>query len=1140
MRITDLEVDGFGVWTGLKLNHLSENLTVIYGPNEAGKTTLMEFVRTVLYGFSSRRRQRYLPPVHGGSAGGALQVTSSNGRFQLRRNSHGGGDGELTVMGGDGRSQGRQQLDVLLAGIDETIYNNVFAVGLREMQELATLDDTEAAQQLYALTGGLDRISLVEVMNELDASRSRIFAADDRTSQVNKLITTREQLRDEITQLEAEARRWTETVGQHRDLELRARKLEDSQKQMQHDARVMEMAMTVRDRWRHRHDIDQQIELLGELPNLQRATLDQLAEINRRIEQHEKQRGELRTQWHSLRDESQRLAVNRELWQLRPRIEACVEQQHWLASLQKQTAVLKDEVGQLGGDLVRDREQLGLTGQHGQYQMPAINSAALAALRAPARAVSDAKRQLETMKSEMTQGRTRSHQVDGKISDMLRAFEAPDLPSALESAGNRVNQLRRRVQLDERLEQLQRNRDELDERRQEALDQRVLRAWQMFMLGSVFVLGAVFVLTGLLGSMLLGLSPAGSWSLSLLGIVGVAAAVMIKLLLEHTAGEQVKSCHRQLRLLDSQYDKLEQERSEVNSILPRGGGPIVTRLRDAEQELARLEELVPLENQQHTAKHRTESAQRDLTDVAMEYKDARRRWQAALASLGLPDNLAPKQVKALAERCEQTGQVENRLNRCQDEFLKRQDELETVTRRIVALVDETNIRCDSDDPSEQLTRLHSALREQKDLMKHRKGLVRQGRALKGEDTKYRHAIARLDAQRREMLKEFEVSSEEEFHGLAGKIESRNELRRERDEITSEIVGTLAGQCSIEDVAQYLDEADFRVERSLEELWDRQQKSEQQLKQMYEKRGQLQQQRASAAGDRRLATARMEISCIDRQLTRALDRWRVLAVTTMILESIRGLYESQRQPETLQEASQYLSRLTGGNYTRVWTPLTENVLRVDDATGQSLSIEVLSCGTREQVFLSLRLALAAGYARRGIILPLVLDDVLVNFDVGRARSAAEVLSEFGISGHQLLVFTCHEHIMEIFSELQANVLVLPVNAEIARRSGMAIPMARVAEATIVDEVEDVVEEEVEEYLEDEDEYEEEVEEEEIEDEVEDVYDEDEDEAEEEEAEYEEEEAEYEEEELEEEEEEPTAEEEDEWEEYTEDEFEADAA
>ena len=331
-----------------------------------------------------------------------------------------------------------------------------------------------------------------------------------------------------------------------------------------------------------------------------------------------------------------------------------------------------------------------------------------------------------------------------------------------------------------------------------------------------------------------------------------------------------------------------------------------------------------------------------------------------------------------------------------------------------------------------------------------------------------------------------------------------------------------------------------MERSLEELWDRQQKSEQQLKQMYEKRGQLQQQRASAAGDRRLATARMEISCIDRQLTRALDRWRVLAVTTMILESIRGLYESQRQPETLQEASQYLSRLTGGNYTRVWTPLTENVLRVDDATGQSLSIEVLSCGTREQVFLSLRLALAAGYARRGIILPLVLDDVLVNFDVGRARSAAEVLSEFGISGHQLLVFTCHEHIMEIFSELQANVLVLPVNAEIARRSGMAIPMARVAEATIVDEVEDVMEEEVEEYLEDEDEYEEEVEEEEIEDEVEDVYDEDEDEAEEEEAEDEEEEAEYEEEELEEEEEEPTAEEEDEWEEYTEDEFEADAA
>ena len=85
MKITDLQIDGFGVWSELKLDQLSDGLTVFCGPNEAGKTTLMQFIRSVLYGFSPERRSRYLPPVHGGRAGGGLGVVDTGGRFTVRR-----------------------------------------------------------------------------------------------------------------------------------------------------------------------------------------------------------------------------------------------------------------------------------------------------------------------------------------------------------------------------------------------------------------------------------------------------------------------------------------------------------------------------------------------------------------------------------------------------------------------------------------------------------------------------------------------------------------------------------------------------------------------------------------------------------------------------------------------------------------------------------------------------------------------------------------------------------------------------------------------------------------------------------------------------------------------------------------------
>ena len=72
MRITDIQVDGFGVWKDLSVSDLSDRMTVFFGRNEAGKTTLMQFMRTVFYGFSSDRRQRYLAPVSGKLAGGLL------------------------------------------------------------------------------------------------------------------------------------------------------------------------------------------------------------------------------------------------------------------------------------------------------------------------------------------------------------------------------------------------------------------------------------------------------------------------------------------------------------------------------------------------------------------------------------------------------------------------------------------------------------------------------------------------------------------------------------------------------------------------------------------------------------------------------------------------------------------------------------------------------------------------------------------------------------------------------------------------------------------------------------------------------------------------------------------------------------
>jgi uncharacterized protein YhaN len=124
----------------------------------------------------------------------------------------------------------------------------------------------------------------------------------------------------------------------------------------------------------------------------------------------------------------------------------------------------------------------------------------------------------------------------------------------------------------------------------------------------------------------------------------------------------------------------------------------------------------------------------------------------------------------------------------------------------------------------------------------------------------------------------------------------------------------------------------------------------------------------------------------------------------------------------------LSALTEKKYVRVWAPLGEESLRVDAAKGGTFDVPLLSRGTREQLFLALRLALVRSYARRGVELPLALDDVLVNFDARRTRAAAQLLRDYASEGQQLLIFTCHEHVAETFRALSVPVFSLPEQGE----------------------------------------------------------------------------------------------------------------
>jgi DNA repair exonuclease SbcCD ATPase subunit len=111
----------------------------------------------------------------------------------------------------------------------------------------------------------------------------------------------------------------------------------------------------------------------------------------------------------------------------------------------------------------------------------------------------------------------------------------------------------------------------------------------------------------------------------------------------------------------------------------------------------------------------------------------------------------------------------------------------------------------------------------------------------------------------------------------------------------------------------------------------------------------------------------------------------------------------------RRAGGLLSKVTGGRYTQVSLEGEDMNPVVGFAGGRPVEPDCISRGTRDQLFLSLRVALLEGLSGRRR-LPLVLDDCLVNFDDSRMERAKEVLLSVAEEGHQLILLS-HDRRLE---------------------------------------------------------------------------------------------------------------------------------
>ncbi|MCY2968198.1 MAG: AAA family ATPase [Planctomycetota bacterium] len=205
MKLAELQIDRFGVWQKLTLPLNENGLSVLYGPNGTGKSTLLEFVRGVLFGYSPESLKKLSAEA---TAAGTVWLSTHDELLAVSRRADLEHHLDAVEIEGaaSGDVSGTQRLRELLAEVSPELWDGVFCVGLNEIQELSALSGERVSAQIYDAAQGPDGRRILSAVELSRIDRSRMGQRGRLEADVKSLLAERRQTIERLRIIDSEIR----------------------------------------------------------------------------------------------------------------------------------------------------------------------------------------------------------------------------------------------------------------------------------------------------------------------------------------------------------------------------------------------------------------------------------------------------------------------------------------------------------------------------------------------------------------------------------------------------------------------------------------------------------------------------------------------------------------------------------------------------------------------------------------------------------------------------------------------------------------------------------------------------------------------------------------------------------------------
>ncbi|QQZ08312.1 ATP-binding protein [Heyndrickxia vini] len=970
MKINEVHIYGFGKLSNVKLN-FSSTIQVIYGVNEAGKSTLMAFIHGILFGFPTKQQSeiRYEPKM-GTKYGGYITIESNSGEVWIER-VKGKATGYVTVRLEDGTQGGEELLKDLLKNMDKALFKSIFSFNIHGIQGVSQLKGEDIGTYLIA-AGTIGTDAIVKSEQKLQKELDRLFKPSGRKPELNEMLQT---IKDQEKELK-KSMQYNQTYEklqldyQHlvQDISELKGKISASQ------ADIQRLEQLKRD-WgllQERKDILQSLNNIGDITfpidGLKRMEKleDQLQVAANQLYVIDVRKGEYEK-------ELTRLLPNKLIAEHEENIQLLIEKWPQIIKWQEEIIRREEEITKWNEQIAVIKRELHI------HDMSNLSFLDLSI---------DMKERIRTVTKDYYYLKSSQIELDKQLENENRRFQELENQCVnLESALLNEDEYRELSESQQKYISLQNDYKHLQDQvkfinlskgsKQKDNYLPTILFYLLFIgffVWSVTTHQFVYMTGALIGIIILSFS---SW-------------INHKKMSEHNMNQE-----------NHVLVKAEKILAEMNQIGDKG------TLYDEQQKLRqRWKGLVlEIENQQI----RCQEKEQNITVWKRNWKMAEEALGRIKEQLGLQKDFSPENLSDAFELLNELAILDNQLNRSESQ---KSELLNKVANWECELKNQlSSLQFDGLSNEEGIIRLkNSLLKERENKLIYRE-IINKNEDVENEYLKWKNEYIAIETAINNLLHEVEVENTEDFRRRGKEYEEYQSLQANLKMINKKI--NIENMNMVNQFA-YLNDLEEKLLINENSLKSNNEKLELLHKRLAEVKYEIEQLEEGGTFTEKLHEFYRSKSIFNDKA----KEWAKIALAKKIIHRTMERMKNERFPKVLEKAEEFLSYLTDGEYIRLlFTPTGRFLVeRVDQL---SFEPDELSQATAEQVYVSLRLALVE-VLQDEYPFPLIIDDGFVNFDNERTKRIVQLLLERS-QNTQIIYFTCHQHILQLFP--QKNIFVL---------------------------------------------------------------------------------------------------------------------